>query len=310
MRHSFFRLAFVRAALAVIAVLLLATSCAEDRGGRSTDSAATPGIAPEAEYRSQGPADGQGAPEAAPDREVISTAWIDLRVDDPRERAAEIVAIVNDVGGRVDHRSEQPGTDEADATAQLTVRVPADQLQSVLDRFEELGTVANLTLDATDVTAQAVDLDARIQSLQRSVDRLLEIISNTTRAEDLISAENALAERQAQLESYQSQREYLSDQVALSTVTVNLSAEPVEPTPAAGFWGGLQRGWDSLLAALKSFAVALGVALPWLGFVVLLAGLLYLAIRGLARRGHQPPAPGTEHEPPAPVAGTRIDDKP
>jgi hypothetical protein len=278
------------ALLSALLVCGLAAGCA---GGGSDES--YPAQAPMDQF-SEGEAAGGPMREQAPtapaaDREVITTAWVRLKVDDPRASAGEVVAIVGSVGGRVDQRSEQPGTEDFDASAQLTVRVPAGELESVLGKIEALGEVQDLTLDSTDVTAQGIDLDARIRSLQRSVDRLLEIISTTTTAEDLISAENALAERQAELESFQSQRVYLSEQVALSTVTVNLSTADPAPTPAEGFLGGLQRGWESLLSALRGAVVATGVAVPWLGFLLVVSVALVVVVRALARRGRstQPP---------------------
>lgn len=277
----------------LLALLLPAVLALAACGGPAFDSESADGgaSAPAAGFEEAQDSAGAGAPRReqpapAPDtkREVVTTAWIRLEVEDPRVRAAEVVAIVGAAGGRVDQRSEQPGTGDTDSAAQLTVRVPADALQGVLDKIEGLGTVEDLTMDATDVTTQAIDLDARIRSLQTSVERLLEIIAQTQNAEDLINAENALAQRQADLESYTSQRASLTEQVALSTVTVYLSQAPQGQTPASGFVGGLQRGWESLLAALQAGVVALGVTLPWLAFLALLALAVVLLVRAVKGR--------------------------
>ncbi len=58
---------------------------------------------------------------------------------------------------------------------------------------------------------------------------------------DLIEAENALADRQAELDSLTAQQRYLSDQIDLSTLIVDISAEPRRPDDRDSFWDG---GWS------------------------------------------------------------------
>ena len=102
--------------------------------------------------------------------------------------------------------------------------------------------------------------------------------------EALLEAEKALSERQEELESLQSQRALLADQVELSTLSVHL--EPFGVAPAGGpdgFLDGLGTGWRALVAALGATLVVLGVLLPWLAVAGLVAAAVLVPIR-LARR--------------------------
>jgi hypothetical protein len=102
--------------------------------------------------------------------------------------------------------------------------------------------------------------------------------------EALLRAEDALSERQEQLESLQSQRALLADQVELSTLSVHL--EPFGVAPAGGpdgFLDGLGTGWRSLVSALGAAVVVLGVVLPWVGVLVVVAAAVLVPVR-LARR--------------------------
>jgi hypothetical protein len=97
---------------------------------------------------------------------------------------------------------------------------------------------------------------------------------------DLITIESALAERQAELDSLQSQRDYLSDQTLFATLSINLIT-PVDATPSDpdGFLDGLMRGWESVLAFFAGTIVWAGILLPWIG----LGAAVLAVIWGISR---------------------------
>jgi hypothetical protein len=232
-----------------------------------------------------------GDPGATPvdtdaDRQVVTTASASLAVEDPVEGAQRVSELVESVGGRVDERTEQAasGEDGDDAAADLVVRVPADALTGLLADLEDLGDVASVSVSRSDVTATAVDLDARISALQTSVTRLQALMDGAATTEALLAAEEALSERQGELESLQSQRALLADRVELSTLNVHLAPFGVAPAGGPdGFLDGLATGWRSLVSALGAAVVVLGVVLPWVVVGVVVAAAVLLGVR-LARR--------------------------
>jgi hypothetical protein len=247
---------------------------------------------------------GPGDPGAAPtgpvdtdaDRQVVTTATASLSVEDPADGAQRLSELVEAAGGRVDERTEQAASGEngvEGASADLVVRVPADALTGVLADLADLGDVDNVSVSRSDVTATAVDLDARISALQTSVARLQGLMDDAATTEALLSAEKALSERQEELESLQSQRTLLADQVELSTLSVHL--EPFGVAPAGGpngFVDGLGTGWRALLTALGAAVVVLGVLLPWLGVALLVTAGVLVPLRVVRRRAAvEAPAP-------------------
>jgi Flp pilus assembly protein TadB len=103
--------------------------------------------------------------------------------------------------------------------------------------------------------------------------------------EALLAAEKALSERQEKLESLQSQRTLLADQVALSTLRLHLQPFGVAPTGGPnGFLEGLGTGWRALVATLGGAVVVLGILLPWMVVAVLVAGAVLVPIRLVRRR--------------------------
>ncbi len=226
------------------------------------------------------------------DREVIKTGYMSITVDDPFDAAAEATRITTSVGGRVDSRTEYAATTGNKGSAVLTLRLPVDSLDATLDKLRALGTVQELNLSTTDVTTEAQDLDARIRALSASLDRLIGLLSTATDTDTLIKLESAISERQGQLESLESQRRYLTDQVSLSTITVTFGS--VEDAPAVTpdtFWSGIVTGWAALVAFFSGLVVLLGVLTPWLVLLGILTAVTIVLIRRRSRRSPAVPAP-------------------
>ena len=218
-----------------------------------------------------------------PERQVIRNADLTLRVDDVRAAAGEVNDIATSAGGRT---SQQSITTEGESIyASLTLRVPADSLDDVLARLGALGDVQSVNVTSEDVTTQVVDLDARIEALQTSVDRLQTLMSQATSAQDLVEIERELSARQAELDSLTAQRAALADAVALSTVTVWLSpsSEAAEFTPP-GFLSGLESGWNALKTVVATIITALGFALPFLALILVVATPVVIVVLLIGRR--------------------------
>jgi len=195
-----------------------------------------------------------------------------------------------------------PTAADGKGSARLTLRIPASALTATLDAFGKLGTVENISLTATDVTGTAQDLDARIDAMKISVQRLEDLLRKATTSADLVAAESALNDRQMQLESMQAQRALLADQVSMATIRLGLFAQGDAPkkTPH-GFWGGLVTGWNSLVTAVSGALVVLGVLLPWLAFFAVLGAIVWAVVRFVRQRRPArekvPAAPSLAHPP-------------
>jgi hypothetical protein len=256
--------------------------------------AGEPGVAPPEGGAGGGSGGGRSAEDAA-DRDVVTTGTVTLTVEDPAEAAQRATDVVEAAGGRVEARAEQAPTATDGGRATLTVRIPAAAFSAALEDLKDLGRVESVNLTETDVTTHREDLDARIRGLQTSVDRLLALLAGSADTDALLKVESALAERQTELESLQSERDSLADAVALTTVTVQLLSAGIAPEPEPGdFWSGIAAGVESLLGALAVAAVGLGVALPWLLFLGALALVLLLVLRRVLRRRATREGPSSE----------------
>ena len=300
------------AATTVIFASMMLTGCSAASMSESSDAGAPPPAADAPTFGSKDEESADLDTDAAvePGRQVISTGRVSITADDPIEAAADAVEIVEDAGGRIDSRSEQPATDDetrADDTsdssiypgpglpapsAQLVVRIPSEKLTTTLDEIKKLGKVESVAIDANDVTAQSRDLESRITALRASVDRLIGLLAGATTTKDLIDIETALSTRQAELESLESQRRSLVDQVDLSTISIafgSVTSAPVEQP--SDFLSGITAGWQTLVAFVGGVLVAFGFLLPWLIVLAVIGTVVLLIARRRTRRRRQASAP-------------------
>lgn len=284
-------------ALAVsgLAALGIVTACAGSSGPAREGPATQTAPGGSAAMDAAGPAPEFGPPQAPPTvekRDVVRTAAMTVMVADPSKAADEAAVIAERAQGRVDSRTEDAGSGSGRASTTVTLRVPVAELDVTVRELKTLGTVETASTTAEDVTAQRVDLDARIEALQVSVDRLLAIMRDARDPEALIAAEEALSQRQADLDSLRAQRDALGDRISYSTVDVAFFAEQVggpAPKKYEGFFGQVQRGWDGLVAVVSGAVLLFGFLLPWLGVLAVVGVVIYGLIRWSRARTAPPP---------------------
>lgn len=281
------------AAAAVVAAALVVTPMMLQGGGSLQADAerVESGAAPDSAAGGDASAVDEAAPEETDgdtERRVIRTGYATLVVDDILGATEELTHLAAELDGYVESLGSS-SADEAEVTeatrGQVTLRIPAKDLDGARASLADIGDVVSIEVSEDDVTSQAIDLEARIDSLQGSVDRLTDLMDQAGSVGDLLEAESALSERQAQLESYQRELEHLDDQVAMSTLHVELTRDrEAASTDPAGFSDGLLTGWNGLVGFVNGFVVAVGFLLPWLGVLGAAALVVWLAVRLIRRR--------------------------
>ena len=214
-------------------------------------------------------------------QQIIRTAYVSVDVDDVATGVSAIADLTADLEGQLQSQSVQ-GTGE-DSSANMTVRVPASNLDALLASIDTLGEVTSSSVDAQDVAVEVIDLEARITTLEESIDRLRDLQGQAASVADLVTVESELSARQAELESLTARRDYLMRQVELSTAYISLTTTTTGPGVTPDFLGGLERGWNSLISLAADLITLGGFLTPYL----LIAGAItaiVLIIVALSRR--------------------------
>lgn len=186
-------------------------------------------------------ADSAGFPALSPlsehplDRQVARNATMQLKTDNVRAAFAKVQHLVRPAVGEYVEQSSIAGQEE-NTTATLTLRVAADRLSEVLNQLRDLGTVVSEQQGGQDVTAQAVDLDARLRNEQRVETELLALLESRKDAplKELLELRDSLGRVRSEIERLTGQREQLARLVSLASVLVILTAkDAADPAPPA-----------------------------------------------------------------------------
>ena len=290
-------------ATAAAAALLVLTGCSSssDGGGGSSassdmevaagDSGSGGDVASVVDTGETGETGGQ-----VEQQKVISTGNVQLRSDDVGQAVFDIHKVVDEYAGTIAEDHTETDKDGAPLRSRMVLRIPTADFDHAMTELEKVATLVSSKRQSADVTTQVLDVDARVEAQQRSIDRIQVLFDHATSIKDIVSIESELSRRQADLESMQAQQRYLADQTAQSTITVAVERTPTKTKPkperhdAAGFLAGLSGGWGALKSFLVGVATVAGALLPWVLLALLLAIPGWPLLRRLRRRAPEPAA--------------------
>ena len=232
------------------------------------------------------------------DRDVVYRGSITVQVPDVGRAADRAEALATGSDGVV--FSEQSTTDPRHpryGQATLTLRVPPSAFGPTLDGLSRLGKELERQRSAEDVTTQVTDVDSRVRSQQRSVDRVRVLLGQAKTIGEVVQVEAELSRREADLESLEAQLAKLKDITDLATIEVTLVSPDRTPAPVKddgpdlGFLTGLRGGLGALAGVALVAVTVLGALAPFALVVALLGVPAYLVLRGRRRPPTTPPAP-------------------
>ena len=228
------------------------------------------------------------------ERAIIASGAISLTSKDVGETRREVQRIVDAQGGDVTEENTESDEDGDTSYARLVIRVPSSKFSASMEALEKAGVLRSSTRGSDDVTTEVIDTEVRVRAQEASLKRVELLLAEAKSLKDIIWIESQLTSRQAELDSLKSQQSWLKDQTSLSTITVDISAQPAkakekkdDETPA-GFLTGLQGGMKAMGAAFVALATILGAMLPFAVVVLVLGAPIWWVAR---RRKVSPPVP-------------------
>jgi hypothetical protein len=242
-----------------------------------------------------------GSERSAVRREVVYTAVAEVEVRNASQEADRVRNQVQQADGWV-LSDERVGN-----RAHLVLKVPPAKFDATLDALEQTGTVRSQRITASDVTAELVDLEARLKSAQISRDRLRTLLAEATKVDDLIALESELGQREATVEQILGQLQVLRSQVGYATVDLTLyertvaNVDDTNTTPAEGF----RRGWVALQNTVTAVVVTVATLAAWIPVLALAGyGVRRIRLRRAARRSNTPKQGAGWTPPTVPVPGS------
>ena len=224
------------------------------------------------------------------DRKIVRTGSLQAMVKSPVDAAEKVRVIAERLGGYVE--SLQINADQGAPTASMTIRVPAARLEDTKAALRALAIhVDSEQSNASDVTKQYVDLEARIRNLRAQEAQYLAIMKSAARVKDMLEVSEKLNEVRGEIEQQQAEFTTLSKQVETVALTLSLRTEPV--VPAVAHWRPLyelQLAGRDALDGLTSYAtmmmaviLEIPVVLLWIATIVFSAAGSWKVLRWVAR---------------------------
>jgi hypothetical protein len=166
-------------------------------------------------------------------------------------------------------------------TGTITFQVPSDKFKDAVTKVRALGTVQNLAIGGQDVSAQYVDLQARLKNAEAQHLAMLALLGQAKTVPDIIAIQNQLGTITAQIEQLKGQISYYDHATSYSTISASIHEAAVAVKPAnTDTWGlsaALLEGLHGFVNTLDYVLVGVGYAGPLL--IVLVLGLVAWRLR-------------------------------
>jgi len=230
---------------------------------------------------------------------ILRSASVHLESEQYDQDLAAVEALLSEAGGWTEYRSvsgEPLATNpEAGRYAYLTVRVPADTLDSFVKALGGIGTLTGSDMTSEDISENYYDTKGRLAMYEAQRDRLTELMAQAQSVSDIIEIESRLSEVQYTIESLVGRLNNWNSRAQSAIVSVSVTEVAPEGKYArASFGGRIHQAFTQSLHAARAFfadmLVFLVMIAPYVLALCIAALAVYLAVsfRKSRQRRKQP----------------------
>lgn len=221
-------------------------------------------------------------------RKLIQTVNMHVETENLDAVLQQINIRISDLGGYVENSNIQNGSaynGNRYRSAAITIRIPAKDLDSFLDKMDEVSNIVSSQKTVEDVTLSYVATESRMKALQAEETRLLELMSKAETLDDLLTVEKRLTDVRTELEKVASALRVFDNQVDFATVHLNINEvkEFTEITESDNIWQRIGTGFSKSLKNIGTFFeelfVFLMISLPYLVLLALIPLCIVLIVR-------------------------------
>ncbi len=241
-----------------------------------------------------GPAGAPGQTDTgAVERKIVTNVDLNIRVDDVNDAMEAVTQLVESSGGFV--VTVTRNEDEFESSAFMSFRVPSNNLEATLSRVRDISErVERENRSSQDVTAEYVDVEARLSNLRAAEQQLLALYERSGKVSDVLEVQRELTNVRGNIESLQGRLNYLSQTTATSLVSVwfHLTTDPA-PISDPG-WSPSEtarsatRGLASFGRWFVDVAITIAIFSPvWVPILVLILALVLWDQRRQRRNAEQ-----------------------
>ena len=163
--------------------------------------------------------------------------------------------------------SNESSSNQYDRIVQhLTIRVPSRNFDKLIKAVSEgVKRFDTKTIEATDVTEEFVDAEARLKTKKQLEQRYQELLKRANKVSEILEIEEQIGELRSEIEAVEGRLRYLNNRVDYSTLDVQFYQKM--PTLARNdrhFGRAFLQGWDNFVSLL------FGLVANWSTILILL----------------------------------------
>lgn len=167
------------------------------------------------------------------ERLIIQDTELSLQVKDVTDTIGKIEKTTREFGGVL--ISSNLSKPNGAASGHISVRVPEEKRKEAVAAYEGMAIkVVSESVNGTDITDRYVDLQARLEVLQKTKSKFEDILSKATAVSDLLNVQQQLISLQSQIDGINGQQKYYEQSAKLTKITIYLSTDelalPYAPT--------------------------------------------------------------------------------
>ena len=208
-------------------------------------------------------------------RKIIKTAEVRMEVKNLDMSSKYVQRLVERYDGFVSNLNMANSNYEL--SAEVSLKVPFKHFQTLLDSIKKQAVFLNYErIHTDDVTEEYFDIQTRLKTKKEVRDRYIDILRNKAKnVKDILLAEDKIRVIQEEIEAAEGRLKFLSTNVSMSTVTVELyqkiEYKPSPDTYSSSFWNRLGRSFKNGLQFFEELTLGLISIWP----LLLIFGLLF-----------------------------------
>lgn len=218
------------------------------------------------------------------EQKVMKTGTFTFKVEKVETGVTNIEALAKKYNGSVLNSSV---TSESMYTKEkmgfITVRVPVAQFDAFRTDAKKIAQKIDIDeVNATDVTEQYVDLQARLTTMKAEEQSLLKIVEQAKTVDEILKVRAELARVRSDIESMEAQKKYLDTQTDYATVSFTLTEEGIvqsdQFSPSIVFKNAIQalvNAWKQTLSTLIVIGVFAGGLIIPIALVIWITVILF-----------------------------------
>ncbi len=208
-------------------------------------------------------------------QKIIRSATLRYEVNEMASSLKVVNTLLSQYKGVIQNERQYSQTDRL--YTYLTVRVPAEYFENFITSLlagDEIRRLEEKNISARDVSEQFIDIESRLSTKRQALIRYRELLQKAETVTDMITVEDKIRRLQEEIESQEARLKYMSEQVEMSEVRINIY-EVIHttyiPEKSNGFFSRLLRALHSGLKGIVVVFFWFVRLWPlWVGLIIIL----------------------------------------